>query len=142
MMKFLLVAFNGLGGLKVLGLLVVLMLAGTVSAQGRGRLGSGLLNNRRGPATQQQASAADENAHPPLATRDDLRNVPKGTNGVPALAFNQTPLELVLEAYAEQVQKTVLPAPDLPKATITLRSLEGQILTKDDYLFAIEHVLR
>ena len=75
---------------------------------------------------QQQAPAAAENTHPPLATRHDLRNVPKGTNGVPALAFNETPLALVLEAYAEQVQKTVLPAPDLPKATINLRSLEGK----------------
>ncbi len=133
-------------------LMMVLAVSGIVSAQlphraGKGilnnrRAGNGILNNRRtGPAALQQQASADENSRPPLATRDDLRNVPKGTNGVPALAFNQTPLELVLEAYAEQVQKTVLPAPDLPKATITLRSLEGQVLTKDDYIFAIEHVL-
>ena len=121
-------------------LMMVLAASGVVSAQALNR--PGLLNrSRTGTAMQQQAPAADENGRPPLATREDLRNVPKGTNGVPALAFNQTPLELVLEAYAEQVQKTVLPAPDLPKVTITLRSLEGQVLTKDDYLFAIEHVL-
>ena len=128
-------------GLKAaaLALLVVLTFASAANAQSARR--PNLPNGRRGPAAQQQAAAADENARPALTTRDDLRNVPKGTNGVPALAFNQTPLELVLEAYAEQVQKTVLPAPDLPKATITLRSLEGQVLTKDDYLFAIEHVL-
>ena len=120
-------------------LFAAMMLA--VSAQGQRR--SSLLNRGRagGQQTAQQQVAGEENGRPPLTTRDDLRNVPKGTNGVPALAFNQTPLELVLEAYAEQVQKTILPAPDLPKATITLRSLEGQILSKDDYLFAIEHVL-
>ena len=128
-------------GLKAaaLALLVVLTFASAANAQNV-RRANNLLNRGRAGA-QQQAAAADENARPALTTRDDLRNVPKGTNGVPALAFNQTPLELVLEAYAEQVQKTVLPAPDLPKATITLRSLEGQVLTKDDYLFAIEHVL-
>ena len=127
-------------------LLCALALAGSVDAQLRR---PGMLN-RRGPmlgnrGAQQQvapgASEEDESGRPPLSTREDLKNVPRGTNGVPALAFNQTPLELVLEAYAEQVQKTVLPAPDLPKVNITLRSLEGQILSKDDYLFAIEHVL-
>ena len=124
-------------------LIAAIMLAGTVLAQTTPqRRQGGFLNNRRGQVQQQQQQVAgDENGRPPLATREDMKNVPKGTNGVPALAFNQTPLELVLEAYAEQVQKTVLPAPDLPKATITLRSLEGQMLTKDDYLFAIEHVL-
>ena len=135
-------ALKALNGLKALVSLVVLLSVATAYAQ-LGARRQGLLNNRRtGPAAmQQQTPAEDANQRPPLATREDLRNVPKGTNGVPALAFNETPLALVLEAYAEQVQKTVLPAPDLPKATITLRSLEGQVLTKDDYLFAIEHVL-
>lgn len=74
-------------------------------------------------------------------TREDLKNVPRGTNGVPALAFNQADVSLVLEAYADEVGKTVIPAPDLPKAQITLRSLEGQVLTKEEYLQAIELVL-
>jgi len=60
---------------------------------------------------------------------------------VPALVFNQAPLELVLDAYAEQCGKTIIPAPDLPKSTITLKSLEGQLLTKDEYLEAIEVTL-
>ena len=119
-------------------LVAVLAVSGVASAQGLRR--PGLLNSRRGQAMQQVPAAA-ENGRTPLSTREDLRSVPKGTNGVPALAFVETPLDLVLEAYAEQVNKTILPAPDLPKATITLRSLEGQVLTKDEYLFAIEHVL-
>ena len=145
--------FAGIGGAAsplaaALTLTAIVAFASTATAQGL--RSPGMLHNRsplmgRTAAQQQQApstaAAEDESARPPLITRDDLRNVPKGTNGVPVLAFNQTPLELVLEAYAEQVQKTVLPAPDLPKVTVTLRSLEGQILSRDEYLFAIEHVL-
>ena len=123
--------------------MTVLFAALTLAVSAQGLRRPNLLNRSRAgqQAAQQQQVAGDENGRQPLTTREDLKNVAKGTNGVPALAFNQTPLELVLEAYAEQVQKTILPAPDLPKATITLRSLEGQILSKEDYLFAIEHVL-
>ena len=106
----------------------------TASAQG---LRNSLLNrrNRNNPAT-----AAKQEAQPQM-TRDDLKKVARGTNGVPALAFNQAPVDLVLEAYAAEVGKTVIPAPDLPKASITLRSLEGQTLTKKEYLEAIEVTL-
>ena len=93
--------------------------------------------NRNG---QGGAPAAKEVAQPPT-TREDLKSVQRGTNGVPALAFNQAPVDLVLEAYAAEVGKTVIPAPDLPKATITLRSLEGQTLSKAEYLEAIEVTL-
>ena len=124
--------------------ILLFALAASCAVSAQGLIHRPGLANRRGPmANQQQVEQQAENGNgrPPLTTREDLKNVPKGTNGVPALAFNETPLALVLEAYAEQVQKTVLPAPDLPKVNITLRSLEGQVLTKDDYLFAIEHVL-
>ena len=97
--------------------------------------GGGLLNRRMGGGAQQAQEPVQE------MTRDDLKSVPRGTNGVPALAFNQAPIDLVLEAYAAEIEKTIIPAPDLPKATITLRSLEGQTLTKAEYLEAIEVVL-
>jgi len=100
---------------------------------------SPLLNRRPGMmrpgAAQQQAAPSEEEA------KDAIKNAPKGTNGVPALVFNQAPLELVLDAYAEQCQKTIIPAPDLPKSTITLKSLEGQLLTKEEYMEAIEVTL-
>ena len=102
-----------------------------------GRLPPRLMRSGMGGATaqqQQQEASADE-------AREAIKNAPKGTNGVPALVFNQAPLELVLDAYAEQCQKTIIPAPDLPKSTITLKSLEGQLLTKDEYLEAIEMTL-
>ena len=100
---------------------------------------SGLLG-KRVPVNRGANANAQQEAQPPM-TRDDLKNVPRGTNGVPALAFNQADVSLVLEAYADEVGKTILPAPDLPKAQITLRSLEGQLLTKEEYLEAIELVL-
>ncbi len=86
-------------------------------------------------AAQQQAAPSDEEA------KEAIKNAPRGTNGVPALVFNQAPLELVLDAYAEQCQKTIIPAPDLPKVTITLKSLEGQLLSKEEYMEAIEVTL-
>ena len=99
-----------------------------------------LLNRRNLGGNNNRPGAAKTEAQPQM-TREDLKTVPRGTNGVPALAFNQAPLDLVLEAYATEVGKTIIPAPDLPKATITLRSLEDQVLTKAEYLEAIEVTL-
>ncbi len=90
------------------------------------------LANRRPNQTQPQAPSTG------ATTMEDVKNAPRGTNGVPAFVFDQAPLEIVLAAYAEQANKTIIPAPDLPKATITLKSLEGQEFTKEEYLTAIE----
>ena len=82
---------------------VLLMVAGVAFAQmgnrpnllnRRGLGGNNLPRNGATPGAQKQEAQ-------PQMTREDLKTVPRGTNGVPALAFNQTPLELVLEAYAE-----------------------------------------
>ena len=100
----------------------------------------GLRNNLLNRRNRQQSAAVRQEVQPSM-TREDLKNVQRGTNGVPALAFNQAPLDLVLEAYAAEVGKTIIPAPDLPKSTITLRSLEGQTLSKAEYLEAIEVTL-
>ncbi len=107
-----------------------------------GQARSPLLQTNRRLGNRSAAPAARQEAAPTAdEARDAIRNAPKGTNGVPALVFNQAPLELVLDAYAEQCGKTIIPAPDLPKNTITLKSLEGQLLTKDEYLEAIEVTL-
>ncbi|MBR1588736.1 MAG: hypothetical protein IJ658_10475 [Kiritimatiellae bacterium] len=100
-----------------------------------------LLNRR--PGLMRPGAAGQQQQQQPSVeeAKEAIKNAPKGTNGVPALVFNQAPLELVLEAYAEQCQKTIIPAPDLPKSTITLKSLDGQLLTKDEYLEAIEVTL-
>ena len=121
---------------KFLVFVMLLAVAAEVSfAQGLRR---NMLNRRT--SRNAGAPAAKTEAQPQM-TREDLKSVQRGTNGVPALAFNQAPLDLVLEAYAAEVGKTVIPAPDLPKATITLRSLEGQTLSKTEYLEAIEVTL-
>ena len=116
-------------------MILAAVVAETGSAQG---LRNSLLNRRPRPAA---AAPAEKQEPQPQMTREDLKNVARGTNGVPALAFNQAPIELVLEAYAAEVGKTVIPAPDIPKSTITLRSLEGQTLSKKEYLEAIEVTL-
>ncbi|MBP3407252.1 MAG: hypothetical protein J6N18_14240, partial [Kiritimatiellae bacterium] len=121
----------------LIAMVLMAVVTETVFAQG---LRNRLLNRNRAQRNRPGAPAAKQEAQPQM-TRDDLKNVSRGTNGVPALAFNQAPVDLVLEAYAAEVGKTIIPAPDLPKATITLRSLEGQTLTKKEYLEAIEVTL-
>ena len=113
-----------------------------LGAVGQGVRRSPLINRRPGGARSATAPKANQEAAPtPDEAKEAIKNAPKGTNGVPALVFNQTPLELVLDAYAEQCGKTIIPAPDLPKSTITLTSLPGQLLTKEEYMEAIEVTL-
>ena len=59
----------------------------------------------------------------------------------PALNWDATPVDIVFQTYGEQVGKTILRDPAVPNATITLKSREGQKLTKEEYLEAIEVVL-
>lgn len=55
------------------------------------------------------------------------------------LKFKNSPMDLVLQDYSEKTGRTLLQAPNLPKANITL---EGQTdLTLDEYLLAIDTVL-
>ena len=127
--------------------MVALVLGYIGPSAGQGMRRSPMLNRRPGMAVRPGAQPAAQQPAPqeePSAddAKDAIKNAPKGTNGIPALVFNQAPLELVLDAYAEQCGKTIIPAPDLPKVTITLKSLEGQTLTKEEYLGAIEVALR
>lgn len=62
-----------------------------------------------------------------------------GDAEAPALKFDNTPLDIVLQAYATERGRTLLLAPNVPSANITLRS--QQALTRDEYLLAIETVL-
>ena len=59
----------------------------------------------------------------------------------PALNWDAAPVDIVLQTYGEQVGKTILKDPGVPGATITLKSREGQRLTKEEYLEAIAVVL-
>lgn len=75
-----------------------------------------------------------------VAMRGDAQvGVIEGDNIAPRLNFRDTPLEIVLDDYAEKTDRTVLKAPGLPNVNITLRSRDN--LTIDEYLQAIETVL-
>ena len=68
--------------------------------------------------------------------------VPRAADGRPdttALKFEGAPADIVLQSYAEVTGRTLLMAPDVPKATITLRSQSE--LTEEEYLQAIETAL-
>ena len=119
---------------KVLVLALLAAAASAVLAQMQG-VRRPLGPSRRLAGAQQQQPAAEAK---PLA--EQLKDIPKGTNGVPVLNFENAPLELVLMQYAMLSEKVLLPAPNLPKAQITLTS-NGRELDKESYLEAIEVAL-
>ncbi len=82
-------------------------------------------------ASEAQSAAADE------AQSGDAAE-PKEA---PALNWDAAPVDIVLQTYAEQTDKTILKDPAAPTPTITLKTREGQKLTKEEYLEAIEVVL-
>jgi len=83
--------------------------------------------NRPGAQNNTQAAAAE---------------TPKTENkDVPTFNWDATPVDIVLQAYAERVDKTYLKDPAVPNATISLKSREGQKMTQEEYLEAIEVVL-
>ena len=128
--------------------LVVLALcaAGALCAQGLGGRRPGTLGTRPGllgrslvkRGAQQTASAAESGAE----AEKLIKEIPKGTNGVPTrLAFDQASPEVLLYAYADVAGKILLPSPNLPKTQITLKTFEDRTLTKEEYLQAIEVTL-
>ena len=93
--------------------LITVACAGLAATAGLGQLqaprglrrGGSLLNRRAGLARPGTQAAAQQQEASAEEAREAIKNAPKGTNGVPALVFNQAPLELVLDAYAEQLAK-------------------------------------
>lgn len=64
-----------------------------------------------------------------------------GTNN-PVLKFEKAPHDILLRTYAEITGKTLLIAPNVPKVeSISLRSQPNVMLTREEYLQAIETVL-
>ena len=58
-----------------------------------------------------------------------------------SIEFNQAPVEMVFKVYGELKNVTVLKDPQTPSATITLQPLQGQELSDEDKIEAIETVL-
>ena len=90
---------------------------------------------RRSPLMNRPAGAAQPAATP--AASDESPD----TKEAPALNWDAAPVDIVFQSYGEQVGKTILKDPSVPNATITLKSREGQKLSKEEYLEAIEVVL-
>jgi type II secretion system protein D len=65
----------------------------------------------------------------------------KSKTTTPSLKFDNAPADIILQAYAQETGKTLLMAPDAPKANITLKSQPEVELTKEEYIEAIEVVL-
>ena len=73
----------------------------------------------------------------PAAPSSDRAVEPGGRS----IEFNQAPVEMVFKVYGELKNVTVLKDPQTPSATITLQPLQGQELTDEDKIEAIETVL-
>ena len=97
------------------------------------------------PPHNSSASVAPSVSAPPASAVGSLPmpegSEPRSKTTAPSLKFDNTPVDIVLMAYAQETGKTLLPAPDVPKANITLKSQTDAPLTKEEYLEAIEAVL-
>ena len=125
---------------KLLAIAVLSAVSAVTFAQMQPARRPGLLrpgNRFRRPGAP-AATAQPETEAKPIS--EQLKEIPKGTNGVPMLNFENAPLDLVLMQYASLSEKVLLPAPNLPKTQITLTS-NGLELDKESYLLAIEAAL-
>ena len=109
--------------------LMFFVLAAEASAQG--------LQPQRTLGTRLQRPTASQ------APQTSQASAPAGadTGDAPAFNWDAAPVDIVLQAYGERTGKTILKDPQVPAATITLKSRAGQKLTNEEYLEAIETVL-
>ena len=77
-------------------------------------------------------------ARPTPAAGDEAASQPTGGH---ALNWDGAASDIIIMAYGDEVGKTILKDPACPSATITLKSKQGQKLSREDYLEAIETVL-
>jgi len=94
----------------------------------------GVFAQLRMPRSASASAAPAAPAAAPAAGKSEMKEAP-------ALNWEQAPVDIVLQAYGEQIGKTVLKDPGTPNATISLKSREGQKLSQEEYLEAIEVVL-
>lgn len=66
---------------------------------------------------------------------------PEKSKAAPPLNWDGAAVDIVLQAYAESLNKIILKDPGVPNATISLKARDGQRLTLEEYLEAIEVVL-
>ena len=98
---------------------------------------SGLLNRSKKPAAKHNDAAKP--AAPDAAATAAPETSPDGGH---ALNWDGAPSDIILMAYGDELGKTILIDPACPKnVSITLKSPQGQSLSREDYLEAIRAVL-
>jgi type II secretion system protein D len=101
----------------------------------RNRASSSLLSNR-------SANLSRPAAEPVATTDSNSKAKSKQVEpGGRSIEFNQAPVEMVFKVYGELKGVTVLKDPQAPSATITLQPLQGQELTDEEKILAIETIL-
>ena len=124
---------------KTLAFVIIVIAAVAAFAQAASRSSS--LINRSGLRNPSARDAA-RSAASPAATRGGTGGATTSGDGSSSdLNFNQAPIDLVFETYSRMVGKTILKDPQVPAATITLKSEAGQKLTEAEQIEAIEVVL-
>ena len=101
-------------------------------------LRSRLLGGRAGDARPDSAARPAAAAQQPAVTDDEATPQPTGSH---ALNWDGAASDIIIMAYGDEVGKTILKDPACPTATITLKSKQGQKLSREEYLEAIETVL-
>ncbi len=100
------------------------------------RPGSPLVGNLpRSTSALNPTPASPTSSTASLSALEDTDAKPSDVN------FQNAALDIVFEAYAQLVNKTVLKDPAVPAVTITIQSAPGQKLSKEEQIFVIEEAL-
>ena len=97
----------------------------------RERQNNGARQNEAQPANQANAAVSAQNPSSSKVVQPGGRSI----------EFSQAPVEMVFKVYGELKGVTVLKDPQTPSATITLQPLQGQELTDEEKILAIETIL-
>ena len=116
-------------------ILTVLAMAALLPAVAQ--LRSPLLGGSR-RSTSRPVNTSRPATTPPAAEGEAAASVPTGGH---ALNWDGAASDIIIMAYGDEVGKTILKDPACPTATITLKSKQGQKLSREEYLEAIETVL-
>lgn len=124
-------------------LLVAVLFADQASAQSL--LGNRLNRSPRTTALNQSAQTGNATTAATTGAQTSQRTSDPGASKVDvggrSIEFNGAALDIVLMVYGNLVGKTVLKDPSVPAASITLQPKQGQDLTDEDKILAIETVL-
>ena len=117
---------------KILTVLAMAALLPAVAQLRSPLLGGGRRGTSRPVNTSRPATT------PPTAGGEAAASAPTGGH---ALNWDGAASDIIIMAYGDEVGKTILKDPACPTATITLKSKQGQKLSREEYLEAIETVL-